>query len=228
MATDTLYSRVILLSFRIAGLTALICLILAWPLAYFLATTRPWIAALGFAFVLLPFWTSLLMRTYAWMVLLGRKGILNTLLLDLGLIARPLPLMYNTTGVLIGTVHYLVPFMVFPIYAAMKRVDPNLMLAAEGLGASTRSAFLRVYIPLTLHGVFAGVALVLIVSLSAYVTPALLGGGRVVMIANLIQMQVNQLLNWPVAGALSAVIVVAAVTVYALLGLITRRGHDRV
>lgn len=223
IAQDPFYLKVIGQSFRIAAITAVICLVLAYPVAYFLATTRAWIAAVGFVFVLLPFWTSLLMRTYAWMVLLGRKGVLNTFLLKLGLIDRPLALMYDTTGVIIGTVHYLVPFMVFPIYAAMKRVDRNLLLAAEGLGASRPTIFLEIFLPLTLGGVFAGFALVFIISLSAYVTPALLGGGRVMMIANLIQTQVSQLLDWPMAGALSAVIVVATIAVYALLGLVGRR-----
>lgn len=227
IAHDPLFLKVVGMSFRIAGITTLICLLLAYPLSYFLATSRPLVAGIGLAFVLLPFWTSLLMRTYAWMVLLGRKGILNNALLDWGLIAKPLPLMYNSTGVIIGTVHYLVPFMVFPIYAAMKRVDGNLLLAAEGLGASRLSVFLRVYFPLTLNGVFAGVALVFIIALSAYVTPALLGGGRVLMIANLIQMQASQLLDWPMAGALSLFVVVITVGVYSALGLIAARRDGR-
>ncbi|WP_118136900.1 ABC transporter permease [Oceanicella sp. SM1341] len=223
---DSFYWGVIAGSFRIAALTSVICLLLAYPLSYFLATARPSVAALGLAFVLLPFWTSLLIRTYAWMVLLGRSGVINSTLMGLGLIDRPVALMYNTTGVIIGTVHYLLPFMVFPVYAAMKRVDPNLMLAAYGLGATHWGVFRKVYLPLTLNGVFAGFALVFIISLSAYVTPALLGGGRVVMIANLIQMQVSQLLNWPLAGALSVAIMVAAFAVYGLMGLITGRKHD--
>lgn len=224
---DPLYLSVIILSFKVAFLTALVCLILAYPVAYFLATTTPMAAAIGFLFVMLPFWTSLLMRTYAWMVLLGRNGVLNRTLIDLGVISEPVPLMYNMTGVLVGTVHYLVPFMVLPIYAAMRRIDPNIVLAAQGMGADTLSIFTRIYLPLTMNGILAGVALVFIIALSAYVTPALLGGGRVIMIANLIQLQVSQLLNWPFAAALSAIIVIVTIVVYAVLGLLTSRKHDQ-
>lgn len=226
--SDPAYVTVIARSFQIGALSALICLLLAYPVAYFLATTTPLAAAVGFMFVMLPFWTSLLMRTYAWMVLLGRNGVVNRTLLDAGLISEPLPIIYNLTGVLVGTVHYLVPYMVFPIYAAMKRIDGTLVLAAEGLGAGSLSVFFRVYLPLTLKGVIAGVALVFIIALSAFVTPALLGGGRVVMIANLIQMQVSQLLNWPLAGALSVIVVISTIAAYGLLGAIgARLGEKR-
>lgn len=226
--SDPLFLKVIGASLRIAAISALVCLLLAYPVAYFLATSSPIVTAIGFAFVLLPFWTSLLMRTYAWMVLLGRKGILNTFLMETGWISKPLALMYNETGVIIGTVHYLIPFMVFPIYAAMRRMDSHLTLAAEGLGASRLSIFFRIYFPLTLNGVFAGLSLVFIIALSAFVTPALLGGGRVIMIANLIEMQANQLLDWPMAGTLSLMVVVATVTVYSVLGRVAVRRHDRV
>lgn len=223
---EPLYAVVIMTSFRIAALSALLCLLLAYPVAYFLATTTPTAAMIGFLFVMLPFWTSLLMRTYAWMVLLGRNGVINRALLDLGLIEQPWPLMYNMTGVLIGTVHYLLPFMVFPIYASMKRIEPNIVLAAEGMGAGAWSILTRIYLPLTLNGILAGVALVFIIALSAFVTPALLGGGRVIMIANLIQTQVSQFLNWPLAAALSAIIVVATIVVYAALGLLQAKTYD--
>jgi ABC-type spermidine/putrescine transport system permease subunit I len=199
---DPLYLAVIGLTFSIALATAVICLLLGYPVALFLALSRGAIMAIGFICVLLPFWTSLLVRTYAWMVLLGRNGVINRCLLDWGLITEPLPL-------------------IFPIYAAMVRIDRNLLLAAEGLGAGICSIFWRIYLPLTLPGVFAGCALVFILSLSAFVTPALLGGGRVIMIANIIQIQVSQFLNWPFASALSAIVLAVAVLIYMLLGLLT-------
>jgi ABC-type spermidine/putrescine transport system permease subunit I len=218
---DPLYLSVIGLTFSIALATAVICLLLGYPVALFLALSQGVVLAIGFICVLLPFWTSLLVRTYAWMALLGRNGVINRCLLDWGLISEPLPLLYNFGGVLVGTVHVLLPYMIFPIYAAMIRIDRNLLLAAEGLGAGMGSIFWRIYLPLTLPGVFAGGALVFILSLSAFVTPALLGGGRVTMIANVIQIQVSEFLNWPFASALSAIVLASAVLVYALLGLLT-------
>jgi ABC-type spermidine/putrescine transport system permease subunit I len=219
---DTLYLTVIGLTFAIALATTAICLLLGYPVAYLLATSGRLVAAVGFVCVLLPFWTSLLVRTYAWIALLGRNGVINRLLLEWGLISEPLRLLYNFGGVLVGTVHVLLPYMVFPVYAAMVRIDRDLLLAAEGLGAGPVSVFWRIYLPLTLPGVFAGCALVFILSLSAFVTPALLGGGRVIMIANVIQTQVSQFLNWPFASALSAIVLASAVLVYAALGLLTR------
>ena len=218
---DPLYLSVIGLTFSIALATAVICLLLGYPVALFLAFSHGVVLAIGFICVLLPFWTSLLVRTYAWMALLGRNGVINRFLLDWGLIGEPLPLLYNFGGVLVGTVHVLLPYMIFPIYAAMIRIDRNLLLAAEGLGAGIVAIFRRIYLPLTLPGVFAGGALVFILSLSAFVTPALLGGGRVIMIANIIQIQVSQFLNWPFASALSAIVLASAVLVYTLLGLLT-------
>jgi ABC-type spermidine/putrescine transport system permease subunit I len=140
------------------------------------------------------------------MILLGRNGVLNQILLGLGLVSEPVALLYNVPGVLIGMVHVLLPYMVFPIYSAMLRVDRDLLLAAEGLGASSLSVFWRVFLPLTLPGVIAGTALVFILSLGFYITPALLGGGRVIMIAVLIEQQVRQFLEWGFASALSIIL----------------------
>jgi len=219
---DPLYLYVIGLTFSIALATCALSLILGYPVAYFLATSRGLVLGAGFICVLLPFWTSLLVRTYAWMALLGRNGVINRLLLDWGMISEPLPLLYNFGGVLVGTVHVLLPYMIFPLYAAMIRIERDVILAAQGLGAGPFRIFWRIYLPLTLPGLFAGCALVFILSLSAFITPALLGGGRVIMIANIIQTQVSQFLNWPFASALSAIVLASAVLVYAALGLATR------
>jgi len=204
--TSELYRQVIGETFMIAAMVTLGTLLLGYPVAYLMATSgRVW-QILGIAFVLLPFWTSILVRTYAWMVLLGRNGVVNRGLLGWGVIDAPLPLLNNLTGVLIGMVHVLLPYMILPIFNAVRKVDPNLLLAAEGLGAPRWRAFLRVTLPLTMPGVLAGVTLVFTLSLGFFITPALLGGGRVVMIANLIEEQVRELLNWAFAGALSAIL----------------------
>ena len=219
---EGLYLRVLWNTFEIALLVTASCLLLGYPLGFLIATTTPGWATLGFVFVLLPLWTSVLVRTYAWMVLLGRNGVFNRLLMDWGIISDPIPMLHNFTGVLIGMVHVLLPYMVLPIYGAVRRLDPALVAAAEGLGASSWSIFWRIYLPLTLNGIFAGAVLVFVLSLGFFITPALLGGGRVIMIAVLIEQQVREALNWPFAAALSAVLLVATFAVYALAQRFTR------
>ena len=220
-ALDELYVSVLLDSLEIAGLVTLVCLALAYPVALWLTQAGRLGAALGLFFLLLPFWTSVLVRTYAWMVLLGRNGVINRTLRDWGLTTEPLPMLHNLTGVLIGMVHVLLPYMVLPIYAALLRVDPDLPRAAEGLGAPPWRAFLRVTWPLSLPGVFAGCALVFVLSLGFFITPALLGGGQVIMMAMLIEQQVREFLDWPFAAALSTVLLAATLLVYAALGRLT-------
>ncbi len=215
--THPLYVQVFLLTFRMAAAVTLGCLLLGYPIAYLLATTTRFWRLVGFLFILFPFWTSVLVRTYAWMVLLGRNGVVNKILLATGLIEQPLALMYNFTGVLIGMVHVLLPYMILPLYGALRRVDPNLVQAAEGLGAPHWRVFWRIYLPLTLNGIAAGTILVFVLSLGFFITPALLGGGRVVMIAVLIQQQVGELLDWNFAAALSGLLLVVTVLIYALV-----------
>jgi ABC-type spermidine/putrescine transport system permease subunit I len=219
-----LYVQVFFETFKIATIVTAVSLLLAYPVAYFLATASPRWVLIGLVFLMLPFWTSILVRTYAWMILLGRNGVLNQILIALGFVSEPVTLLYNVTGVLIGMVHVLLPYMVFPIYSAMLRVDRDLMLAAEGLGASGWQVFWRVFLPLTMPGVMAGTALVFILSLGFYITPALLGGGRVIMIAVLIEQQVRQFLEWGFASALSILLLIA--TLLALLAL-NRMGWRR-
>ncbi len=209
-----LYVQVFLGTFKIATLVTLLTLAMGYPVAYLMATSgRAW-QFLGIAFVLLPFWTSILVRTYAWMVLLGRNGVINRTLVSWGVIDTPLPLLNNEAAVLIGMVHVLLPYMILPIFSAVRKVDPTLVLAAEGLGASRLQAFLRVTLPLTMNGVVAGITLVFTLSLGFFITPALLGGGRVVMIANLIEEQVRELLNWAFAGALSTILLVLTLAAF--------------
>jgi ABC-type spermidine/putrescine transport system permease subunit I len=196
-----LYLQVFWNTFEIALIVTALCMLLGYPLGFLLATTTPGWATLGFIFVLLPLWTSVLVRTYAWMVLLGRNGVFNRMLLESGVIADPLPLLNNFTGVLIGMVHVLLPYMVLPVYGAVRRVDPALVAAAEGLGASNA-------------GIFAGAVIVFVLSLGFFITPALLGGGRVMMLAVLIEQQVHETLNWAFAAALSAVLLAVTLLVY--------------
>lgn len=220
-ALDSLYIAVLWDSMEIALFVTVICLALAYPVSLWLVQAGRLGFILGMFFLLLPFWTSVLVRTYAWMVLLGRSGVINRMLRDWGLIEAPLPLLHNLTGVLIGMVHVLLPYMVFPIYAALLRIDPDLKRAAEGLGAPAWRVFLRVTLPLSLPGVFAGCALVFVISLGFFITPALLGGGRVIMIAMLIEQQVREFLDWPFAAALATVLLAATLVIYAALGRLT-------
>ncbi|WP_424812988.1 ABC transporter permease [Roseococcus sp. YIM B11640] len=219
---DELYVEVLFESLKIAGLVTAICLVLAYPLALWLTRAGRFGFALGMFALLLPFWTSVLVRTYAWMVLLGRSGVINRLLRDWGLIEYPLPLLHNLGGVLIGMVHVLLAYMVFPIYASLLRIDPDLPRAAEGLGASRTAIFRRVTLPLSLPGVAAGCALVFVLSLGFFITPALLGGGRVIMISMLIEQQVRELLDWPFAAALSLVLLVVTLAIYAAINRLTK------
>jgi ABC-type spermidine/putrescine transport system permease subunit I len=219
---DSLYAQVLIDTLGLALLIAALCLVLGYPLAYFLATVRPLWALIGLACLLLPFWTSVLVRTYAWSILLGRNGLVNRALLSLGITGEPLPLLYNATGVAIGMVHVLLPYMVFPLLAIMRRVDPQVLYAAEGLGAAPWQVFRRIYFPLTLPGVLAGTTLVFVISLGFFITPALLGGGRVMMIGVLIEQQIRQFLDWPFAAALSAILLAAALLVHLALGRLLR------
>ncbi|WP_374444914.1 ABC transporter permease [Stella sp.] len=213
--TDGLYVRVFLDTFEIAAIVTVACALLGYPVAYVLTTlSRGW-AAVGFACIMIPMLTSVLVRTYAWMVLLGRSGIVNRTLMDWGLTDRPLALMYNLPSVIVAMAHVLLPMFILPVYSVMVRVDRELLRAADGLGASGWQTFTRVYLPLTWPGVLAGATLVFIISLGFYITPALLGGGRIVMIANVIENQVQALLDWRFASALSMVLLVATLVVQA-------------
>jgi ABC-type spermidine/putrescine transport system permease subunit I len=225
VVTDAVYLRVFFATFLIGAAATALTVAIAYPLAHFLATTNRTMASIGFFFVLLPLWTSIVVRTYAWMILLGRNGIINSTLTQLGLVDQPIPLMFNNIGNLIGMVHWLLPFAVFPIYSSMARLDRRLMRAAGGLGASGWQSFRRVYLPLTLPGVLAAAAIVFVLSIAAFVTPALLGGGKVIMIAQIIEQQVRQFLDWPLAAALAVGLTAAALLFYTGLSLALGRSR---
>lgn len=211
------YLRVIWNTVLISAITTPICVALGFPVAHAMTygspRTRRWLIFL----VLLPFWTSLLVRTFATVILLQRNGPLNAMLLGLGMIGRPLPLLYNMTGLLIGAIQVLLPFVIFPLHASMMKIEASYMQAALTLGANPVRAFIRVYLPLTLPGLMTGATLVFISVLGYFVTPAMLGGIRQLMVAQLIQDQIGQFGDWGMAGALSLVLLLATALLLGLL-----------
>jgi putative spermidine/putrescine transport system permease protein len=216
------YLTVIGLTFRTAALVTLLCLALAYPLAYVLVRVRPRLARLLLIVVVLPYFTSIIVRTYAWMVLLGRNGVVNQWLVALGLAERPLPLLYNQAGVLIGMTYVLLPLMVLTLYSVMRGIDPALVRAAHSLGASRLAAFLRVFLPLSLPGVAGGALLVFILSLGFFITPALMGGPSDIMIAMLIEREVEITLNWSFASALAVILLALTLAGFALAHRVVR------
>ncbi len=211
-----IFRSVFLRTLWISLLVTLICAVLGYPVAYLLATQPPGIANLLMILVLLPFWTSLLVRTTAWVVLLQSQGVVNSLLIWLGAIDAPLKLIYNRVGVCIAISHVLLPFMILPLYSVMKGIGPQTMRAAVSLGAHPFEAFARVYFPQTLPGVMAGSVLVFISAIGYYITPALVGGADDQMVSYFIAFYTNQTLNWGLAAALGTVLLVATLLLYAV------------
>jgi spermidine/putrescine transport system permease protein len=199
---DSLYLTILLRSFILALAATILCLVFAFPAALFISRA-PSHKNLYLQLVMLPFWTSFLVRTYAWIFLLRDTGLINTALEKIGLIHGPLPLLYNDGAVLLGLVYGYLPFMVLPIYATLERLDPALEEAAADLGARPLSAIFRVVVPLSKPGIVAGSVLVFIPCLGAYLTPDLLGGGRTVMVGNLVQNQFTSARDWPFGAAVS-------------------------
>ncbi len=212
------YARVFMTTFQVSLLTTLICILLGYPLAYFLAHLPGRWTGLFMLAVLLPFWTSLLVRTYAWLVLLQRKGLLNDLAMHIGLWDSPIKLVHNMTGTLIGMAHIMLPFLVLPLYGAMKKIEPDMMQAASNLGASPIRSFWSVYFPLSVSGLVAGSLIVFVLCLGFYVTPAVLGGGRVVMVATQITAILEYRFDWGAASALGVVLLMATIGVLYLAG----------
>jgi putative spermidine/putrescine transport system permease protein/spermidine/putrescine transport system permease protein len=202
------YARAFLATFEISLATTGICVLLGYPLAYFLSQLPHRAANLAMIAVLLPLWTSLLVRTYAWLVLLQRGGLINKWGMALGLWETPLALVYNFGGTLIGMVHIMLPFMVLPIYGTMRAIDRDYVRAAANLGASATRSFWQVFFPLSLPGLSAGALIVFILCLGFYVTPAVLGGGKVILIANRIATDIELFFNWGASSALGVVLLV--------------------
>jgi putative spermidine/putrescine transport system permease protein/spermidine/putrescine transport system permease protein len=213
------------MTFKVSALTTLICIALGYPLAYVVSQLGPRAAALAMAALLLPFWTSLLVRTYAWLVLLQRKGLINQWGQSLGLWDEPLALVHNLTGTLIGMVHIMLPFLVLPLLGAMRAIDADLLKAATGLGAGPVRSFFTVFLPLSLPGLGAGALIVFILCLGFYVTPAVLGGGKVIMVSNHIANDIELFFNWGAASALGVVLLVLTLALLGLAGRLGRRSR---
>jgi spermidine/putrescine transport system permease protein len=219
---DSIYLAILWRSIWIAALATALCLALGFPLALFISRAGKR-KNLYLSLVILPFWTSFLVRTYAWMFLLRDTGLINTFLQKIGLIHNPLPLLYNNGAVVLGLVYGYLPFMVLPLYATLERLDRNLLEAAADLGARPWSTLTRIVIPLCAPGIRAGATLVFIPCLGAYLTPDLLGGGKSVMIGNLIQNQFTTARDWPFGSAVSLALMAI---VMALLVAFLRREDE--
>jgi putative spermidine/putrescine transport system permease protein len=207
------FRRVFINTLRLAfGVTA-ICVLLAYPAAYLLTRVRGFWMTIALYCVLVPFWISVLVRTFSWMLLLERNGPVNGWLIWAGLTHQPLPLLFNDFAIYVGMVHVLLPYAILPCYAAMLKVDPRLLQASEGLGASALTTFWRVYLPLTLPGVTAGAVFVFLLALGFYITPALLGGIHNLTAAMLIDNFVNERLVWSLAAAASFILLFIVLSV---------------
>lgn len=218
--SEDIYWRSFTLTFRIALIVTVMTLVLGYPVAYAAAhVKRPW-DVLILSFVILPFWTSVLVRAYAWLVLLQRTGVTNQLLEGLGLISEPLALVHNELGTIIATVHILLPFMVLPLYSTMQKIPRELMLAGASLGGGPLHTFLRVFLPLSLPGVVAGLTLVFVLTLGFYITPELLGGGRTIMISMVVSRNVELYNQWGAASAVGVVLLVAVLAIFMAVGRI--------
>ncbi len=206
------YVAVLGISLKIALVTSVLSLLASYPVAYLLIVAPPLARAIMLGFVLLPFWTNLLIRCYAWMLMLQTKGFVNTLLVGwLHVLTEPLPLVFNFTGVVIGMVHYLVPINILVLYSVMNAIDLRLLQAAQGLGANPLRAFVLVFMPLSLPGVRAAAMLIFVIALGFFVTPALLGGRGETTMAMLVNTYFGDVLNWGFGSALAALLLAVAV-----------------
>ncbi|WP_086995821.1 ABC transporter permease [Rhizobium sullae] len=215
MPPEASANRTIMLrTFWIAALVTLACTVIGFPYAMLIAACDGWKRQILLAAVLLPLWTSLMVRTAAWFIILQEKGLINEVLEALGLINSPLPLIFNRTGVIIAMTHVLLPFMVLPIYSVLIAIPRNLMPAAASLGAHPIKAFLHVLLPLSLRGVASGALLVFMSAIGYYITPALIGGPGDQMISSVIAFYATGSANWSMAGALGLVLLVATIALY--------------
>jgi ABC-type spermidine/putrescine transport system permease subunit I len=211
---EPVYLQVLQRTLVMSAVTAVLCLLIGYPVAYRLATASARGKAILLALIFVPFWTNLLVRSYGWLVMLNPRGVINTALIEAGLIEQPLALVHNTTGALIGMVQIMLPYMILPLAAVMARIDLGLLRAARSLGARPVMVFLKVYLPLTLPGVMAGLVLVFTISLGFFVVPALLGGMRDIFLAQLVEFNINMALNWGFAAALATMLLVTTLALF--------------
>jgi len=211
--TTGLYVSVMLTTFETSVLVTAGCLLLGYPVAYLLATSGPRARTVMLVLVLLPYWLDYIVRSYSWMVLLGRMGLVNRALIDLGVVPEPLPILYTRWSVTVGMIQILLPLTVLTLYSAMLRIDQGLLHAAAAHGASPSAAFRRVFFPLSLPGVYGACLLTFVTSLGFYITPALLGGRKDTMISQLIVTVSTDMLDWSLASAVSVVLLVVSLLI---------------
>lgn len=223
--SDGPYIPVLGITIKIAAIVTVLCIIVAYPASYVISRARGSLFKVMIAFVVISLWTSVVIRSYAWMVVFQRNGMLNQLLVGLGAAERPVHFIPGTLAVNVGMVHIMLPFMILPMLSNMRSIDRSLLTAASVLGATPWQAFLRVFLPLSLPGLGAGAALVFMMSLGFFITPALLGGPRDMMAAVLIEQQANRLLEWGMASALSSVLLVLTIAIYLVYLNVMRRAR---
>ena len=211
--TTNVYFKVILLTLKVSFFVTLFTLLLGYPVAYVMTKCSRRVSALIMIGVMIPFWTSLLVRTYSWMILLQSDGLINNILMKLHIISEPIQLLNNTTGVYIGMTHILLPYMILSLYPVMKGINVNVVDAARTLGATKFKAFVKVYFPLSVQGISAGCILVFVMGIGYFITPSLLGGTNDAMISQLIQVQVSKLLDWQFASALSVILLIISLVI---------------
>lgn len=214
---DPVYGAIFARSIACAGLTTVICLAAGFPAAWFIGRAKPSVRSTLLLLVMVPFWTSFLIRTYAWMTLLKQEGLINGLLEYLKLVRSPLPMLYTPGAVVLGLVYAYLPFMILPIYASAEKVDGSLIEAAHDLGAGPLRVFSSVIVPLTLPGIAAGVLMVFVPAIGMFAVTDLMGGARVPLIGNVIQNQFMQARDWPFGAALGVVFLALFAVVYWLL-----------
>lgn len=227
---EPVYLNIVLNTARLAVIATVCCVVFGYPLALWISRLGPRMRIVALVALILPFWVSILVRTYSWIVLLGREGVINTILMRLGIVDEPLSFLYRELGVMIGTINILAPFFVMPMVAAMSAIDPRLGQAALSLGASRFQAFWRVFFPLTVPTLVTGAFLVFILTFGFYVTPAVIGGGRVKMLATLLDHLINTSSDWSLAAALSFFLLLATLGVFMLaraLAALARAGGRR-
>jgi spermidine/putrescine transport system permease protein len=224
-AFEPLYLSIFFDSGLIAGAATLLALLIGYPAAYAIAKAPPERQTALLFLAILPFWTNYLIRTYAWIVLLNPVGLVNSLLLWLGLAAEPLPLLYNKPAVILGLVYSYTPFVILAIYSALQRLDPAYAEASRDLGASAAVTFLRITLPLTASGVAAGAVFVFVLSIGNFVTPDLLGGGKFQMVGNLIYDQFLSARDWPFGATLSALLIAIMMILLFLQALAAARAR---
>lgn len=211
---EAIYWDTFALTFKISFIVTVLAILLGFPVAYAASRLQGFWANLILACVIIPFWTSVLVRAYAWLVLLQRRGLVNQTLMDLGLIDQPLTLMHNVTGTVIGTLHVMLPFMVLPLYSVMKKIPQDLLQASQSLGARPFYTFRRVFLPMAAPGVMAGSILVFVICLGFFITPELLGGGRTVLVSMLVQRNVELYNAWGAASAVGLVLLLVVFLIF--------------